>query len=60
VLNSQRGSVIASTVIMAPDWSTASQNLSRALMDESGPLKDMGVVGCAGLQGGIYSAKYSL
>jgi len=53
ILDCQRGSVIASTVIMASDWSTASANLKTWLVDESGPLKDMGVVGCVGLPGGV-------
>jgi hypothetical protein len=53
ILDCQRGSVIASTVIMAPDWNAASAKLKTSLMDESGPFKDMGVVGCAGLLGGV-------
>jgi hypothetical protein len=53
ILDCQCGSVIASTVIMAPDWSVASAKLEISLMDESGPLKHMGVVGCAGLLGGV-------
>ena len=53
ILDCQRGSVIASTVIMAPDWSATSKKLETSLMDESGPLKHMGVVGCAGLLGGV-------
>jgi hypothetical protein len=53
ILDCQRGSVITSTVIMAPDWRAASAQLKTLLMDESGPFKDMGVVGCAGLPGGV-------
>ena len=53
ILDCQRGSVIASTIILAPDWSAASTKLETSLMDESAPLKGMGVVGCAGLLGGV-------
>ena len=53
ILDCQRGSVIASTVIMAPDWSATSAKLKTSLMDKSGPFKCMGVVGCAGLLGGV-------
>ena len=50
---SQRGSVIASTVIMARDWSAVCANLETSLLDQAGPLLDMGVVGCAGLLRGV-------
>jgi hypothetical protein len=53
ILDCQRGSVIASTVILAPDWVAVAEKLKTSLMDESGSLKDMGVVGCAGLIGGV-------
>jgi hypothetical protein len=53
ILDCQRGSVIASTVIMAPDWSAVSAKLKILLMDKSGPFKDMGIVGVAGLMGGV-------
>ena len=45
ILDCQRGSVIASTVIMAPDWSAVSAKLEASLKDQSGPFKDLGVVG---------------
>ena len=53
ILDCQRGSVIASTVILAPDWVAVAEKLKTSLMDESGSLKDMGVVGCSGLMGGV-------
>jgi hypothetical protein len=53
ILDCQRGSVIVSTVIMAPDWSAVSAKLKILLMDKSGPFKDMGLVGVAGLMGGV-------
>ena len=53
ILDCQRGSVIALTVILATDWSAASTQLQASLMHESGPFKDMGVVGCVGLPGGV-------
>jgi hypothetical protein len=53
ILDCQRGSVIALTVILATDWSAASTQLQASLMHESGPFKDMGVVGCVGLLGGV-------
>jgi len=53
ILNCQRGSVIASTVIMAPDWVAVAAKIKTSLIDESGSLKTMGVVGCAGLMGDV-------
>ena len=53
ILDFQRGSVIASTVIMAPDWAAVAAKIQTSLMDDSGSLKDMGVVGCVGLMGGV-------
>ena len=53
ILDCQRGSVIAMTIILAPDWVVVAEKLKTSLMDESGSLKDMGVVGCAGLMGGV-------
>jgi hypothetical protein len=51
ILDCQRGSVIASTIILAADWVVVAEKLKTSLMDESGSLKNMGVVGCAGLMG---------
>ena len=53
ILECQRGSVIASTIIMAPDWIAISAKLKATLMDEFGPFNDMGIVGCVGFLGGV-------
>jgi hypothetical protein len=53
VLELQNGSVIASTIVIAKDWSAVSSKLEASIKDDSGSLKAMGVVGCAGLMGGI-------
>jgi hypothetical protein len=38
---------------MARDWSAVCANLETSLLDQAGPLLDMGVVGCAGLLRGV-------
>jgi len=53
ILDCQRGSVIASTVILAPDWVAVAEKLRTSLTDESGSLKDIGVVGCTGMTSGV-------
>jgi hypothetical protein len=52
ILDLQRGSVVASTVIIAHDWGVVSANLEAAIQDDCNPLKAMGVVGVSGLSGG--------
>ena len=52
IVDLQRGSVIASTVLFAPDWAAVCAQLEAALMDDGGPLKSKGVVGCVGLASG--------
>ena len=44
VLELQNGSVIASTIVIAKDWSTVSSKLEASIKDDSGSLKSMGVV----------------
>jgi hypothetical protein len=51
ILDLQRGSVVASTVIIAHDWGVVSANLEAAIQDDCNPLKAMGVVGVSGLSG---------
>ena len=52
ILDLQRGSVVASTVIIAHDWGVVSAKLEAAIQDDRSPLKAMGVVGVSGLSGG--------
>jgi hypothetical protein len=51
ILDLQRGSVVASTVIIAHDWGVVSAKLEAAIQDDRSPLKAMGVVGVSGLSG---------